>query len=168
MAAILYSAKTNKTARDHEMSVEEMAFIDLLAAGWDRRDAYLVAMRAGETWTPSALDKAAREICARAGAKRRLKELRNVVSNGTVDAEDMTDEEVKDAVSKENMLRDLVYARTKTKRGSKEWLDLNKMIADITRMKNDEIKTEDNTVHFYLPLTCNKCSLYNKYNDNNF
>ena len=44
--------------------------------------------------------------------------------------------------------------------GSKEWLDTNKMIADITRMKQEEVKTEDNTVHYFIPLTCHKCSLY--------
>lgn len=34
------------------------------------------------------------------------------------------------------------------------------MIADITQIKKDEIKEEDTTVHFYLPLSCNNCSLY--------
>ena len=28
------------------------------------------------------------------------------------------------------------------------------------RMKQEEVKTEDNTVHYFIPLTCHKCSLY--------
>ena len=43
---------------------------------------------------------------------------------------------------------------------SKEWLEIKKMIADITQAKRDEIQTEDNTIHYYLPLTCSQCSLY--------
>ena len=63
-------------------------------------------------------------------------------------------------ISKEAMLKDLAKARKKMTFGSKEWLDTNKMIADITRMKQEEVKTEDNTVHYFIPLTCHKCSLY--------
>ena len=34
-------------------------------------------------------------------------------------------------------------------------------LADLQQMKKDPVdETEDNTVHYYLPLTCYKCSLY--------
>lgn len=34
-------------------------------------------------------------------------------------------------------------------------------LADLQQMKKDPVdETEDNTVHYYLPLTCHKCSLY--------
>ena len=33
-------------------------------------------------------------------------------------------------------------------------------IADLQRMKQDENKDEQELVHFYLPLTCKRCSLY--------
>jgi hypothetical protein len=35
-------------------------------------------------------------------------------------------------------------------------------IADLQRMKQDENKDEQELVHFYLPLTCKRCSLYEK------
>jgi hypothetical protein len=33
-------------------------------------------------------------------------------------------------------------------------------IADLQRMKQDENKDETELTHFYLPLTCKRCSLY--------
>lgn len=74
----------------------------------------------------------------------------------------VSDEDIASELSKENQLRKLIAARKKYdgKEGCKEWIDLTKMIADITQIKKDEIKEEDTTVHFYLPLSCNNCSLY--------
>jgi hypothetical protein len=42
----------------------------------------------------------------------------------------------------------------------KEKSDILMKIADLQRMKQDETKDEEELVHFYLPLTCEKCSLY--------
>ncbi len=63
-------------------------------------------------------------------------------------------------LSKENQLRDLLVAKKKAVIGSSDWLKIVQTIADITQAKKDEIQTEDNTIHYYLPLTCSQCSLY--------
>ena len=165
---ILYSKKTKALAKSYDLSVNELAFADLIAAGWDTADAFF-AIQEGETWTMAAVEKAAREILARTTVKKRIRELRkgdlNEMAKETIKGKEpstMNDDDVMKQLSKENMLRDLFIARKKMVAGSKDWLETNKMIADITRMKQEEVKTEDNTVHFYLPLTCNKCSLYQK------
>ena len=44
----------------------------------------------------------------------------------------------------------------------KDRADLLMKIADLQRMKQEENIAEDNTVHFYLPVTCHMCDLYNK------
>lgn len=159
---ILYSQKTRRLAASYSLQPDELAFADLIAAGWDKTDAYFTALRMGDTWTKQAVDRAVRELCARNGVKKRIKDLRypNTEVKPEPEDEDVTSENVMNKVSKEQMLLDLATARSKMKFGSKEWLDTNKMIADITRMKQEEIKTEDNTVHYYLPITCKKCSLY--------
>ena len=165
--SILYSKKTRTLAGAYSLTPEELAFADLIAAGWDVTDAYFVAFRKNETWTANAIAKEARMIMAKIGVKKRIKELRRgdlneeaKSANNIVKAAPEGDEDVMKALSKENMLRDLYLARKKMTVGSKDWLDTNKMIADITRMKQEEVKTEDNTVHFFLPLTCEHCSLY--------
>lgn len=42
----------------------------------------------------------------------------------------------------------------------KDRLDALMKIADLQQMKKEETKTEEDKVHFYLPLTCHHCELY--------
>ena len=44
----------------------------------------------------------------------------------------------------------------------KDRADLLMKIADLQRMKQEENIAEDNTVHFYVPVTCHMCDLYNR------
>lgn len=83
--------------------------------------------------------------------------------------DDISMEEALSMSTKEETLKDLIIAKSKMKRGSKEWLDTTKLIADLQQMKKDIVEEEDTTVHYYLPLTCNRCSLYlaNKKKNNN-
>lgn len=156
-----FSKKTQRRAASYSLTPNELAFIDLVACGWDLQDAYLLTMDEGYEWTANAIDTAARELKARLEAKKRVSDIRaSFTPKETKTRSNDEDEDITKALSKEAMLRDLYLARKKMTPGSKDWLDTNKMIADITRMKQEEIKTEDNTVHFFLPLTCNKCSLY--------
>ena len=80
-------------------------------------------------------------------------------------------------LTKEKILSDLLMARKGTAEGSKEWSDLTKMIADIAKVKQDEIKVDDEPIKYFLPAhyptSCKDCLLAlnnckNKgYDDNN-
>lgn len=158
MAEYVFSLKTRKTASEYELTPHQLAFVDLIHAGWDRKDAYVLTMQLKASHSASAIDREARELLARLPVKRRLKELKVGVTD--VNDEKVVSDDISEAISKEQTLRDLYVARKQYKAGSKEWIELTKMIADITKMKNDEIIKEDNTVHFYLPMTCSRCRLY--------
>lgn len=70
-------------------------------------------------------------------------------------------------LSKEMQLKELLLAKQKFPVGSKEWLDVKKMIADISRVKQDDLQDEDELVHFYVPIQCHNCSLYLKAKEKN-
>ena len=55
-------------------------------------------------------------------------------------------------MSKETMLYKLQTAKSLKSKDSKEWIDINEMIIDVTRMKQDDVQTENNTIHHYLPV----------------
>ena len=55
-------------------------------------------------------------------------------------------------MSNENMLDDRQTAKQKMTVGTKEWLDTNKLIVDVTRMKQDEVVNEETTIHYFLPV----------------
>lgn len=169
-----YTKKVIDEAARYKLNPDELAITDLVIAGWPKDVAYKLIYRVGETWSPAAVKKEASEVLAKAGSVRRRYEhdaLKKEEEEETKEAYQYqrekereavtgTEKELLNAVSKENMLLDLVKARKRMVAGSKDWLDINKMIAELTRMKQDEVKTEDTTVHFYLPMQCHQCSLY--------
>lgn len=165
-----FGKRTKKIAMAYSLSVEELAYADLVACGWEVNDAYRMAFRLGETWTEDAVRREARVVSANSSVKKRIREVRKgelndaalKATSGNTETPEEDEKSLLEEVSKEQMLKDLVKARRSLKSGTKEWNEMNKLIVEITRMKHEELKTEDNTVHYYLPLTCNKCSLYKK------
>lgn len=148
---------------------ETKVFCDLIVAGWDKEDAYIFSRLWNSTYSPlmnrqdmdkllsenifvsSYIDEKMKEVSAK--KKKAAKEESKTVI-------EVTETDIADELSKETQLTELIRAKKMHPEGSKEWLDIKKMIADITRVKQDEIKDEDDLVHFYLPLQCYNCSLY--------
>lgn len=167
-----YPQKIVKEAALYKLNPDELAIADLVSSGWASDVAFRLIYRVGASWLPEVVKREARTIMAKEGVKMRMKDNRARITEADkakaeegkkpVNIDDEEDKAMLESVSKENMLLDLVKARTKMTVGSKDWLDVNKMIADLTRMKQDEVKTEDTTVHFYLPIKCHQCSLYIK------
>lgn len=46
---ILYSQKMRSIADAYNLQPDELAFADLVSAGWDKTDAFFTAFRTGET-----------------------------------------------------------------------------------------------------------------------
>ncbi len=167
-----YPQKVVKEAALYKINPDELAIADLVSCGWPADTAFRLVYRVGASWLPEAVKREAKTISSSEGFKKRTKENRARVmeadkakaetAKNPINVGNDDDKAMLESVSKENMLLDLVKARTKMTVGSKDWLDVNKMIADLTRMKQDEVKTEDTTVHFYLPIKCHQCSLYIK------
>lgn len=155
----IYDKSTEKLAKEYNLTPDELAIVDLVSCGWTRKEAFKLVYRVGESWSPQALRDALNELFNKEGAKMRRKENSKEVPV-PVTEERTTDANILESVSKENTLRDLIKAREKMVSGSKDWIEITKMIADITRMKQDEVKTEDNTITFYLPVTCHRCPMY--------
>ena len=151
--------------------VKEKAFADLLALGWKDKDAYLISGLYNPVYNLEMNKKNMNALLSQdkdfmdyltfinKRVNRRQKESEK---EEEFLVEGVSDEDIASELSKENQLRKLIAARKKYdgKEGCKEWIDLTKMIADITQIKKDEIKEEDTTTHFYLPISCNNCSLY--------
>lgn len=160
------SQKTSKLCRGLKLTPEQMAFADLLACGWEPSDAYIVAFRCGSTWTKKALKDEVEKVSNFAPVKDRMDETKSVLSQRQKEAiKNTTNKERNDvigsAMSKEKMLYDLQTAKVGMQPGSKEWIDINKLIVDVTRMKQDEVQTENNTIHHFLPVQyptgCHDC-----------
>lgn len=178
------STKTSKVCKVFKLSAEALAFADLCAVGWEPSDAYIVAFRKGATWIKRALKESVEKLLENESVKNRIAETQRVLSERQKDAIKQTAKKERNAVvdtamSKEQMLYDLQTAVTSMTPGSKEWLDTKKLIVDVTRMKQDEVISEETTIHHFLPeryptgcqdclyQRCDSCKYKKAYSENN-
>lgn len=165
---VKFSSTTARKAKDAKLKIRELAFADLIASGWKEFDAFMITLY-DAAYTGLANKQAMHDIlCTNTNLANYIK--RKTAYNSRKEQKTDLDEnpareqaeaiDVAAELTKEQQLTDLIRARKKHPTGSKEWIDLSKLIADITQAKKDEIKEEDTTIHYYLPLSCRDCSLY--------
>ena len=135
--------------------VHYMIYADLRACGWTMRNAWMVAFNGqGTSWAKDMLEKEMNRLESLESVQKRIEE---VTGGRTSDKEELTPEELAKATSKEKILSDLVIAQRRQKQGSPDWLKTTALIADYNKIKQDEIDTENNVVHYYIPLSMPRC-----------
>lgn len=140
--------------------VEYYIYACLRATGWSISDAWNVAFQnKGANWTKAALKAEQSKLEGLQSVQKCIAELSH-----TEEKEKISPEELAKETSKEQILADLVIAKRGLKKGTKEWNDLTKMIADYSQIKKDELQVEDTTIHYYLPInyptSCADCLLF--------
>ena len=134
------------------------------AAGIGINDAWnLTFQNAGLTWDKNRLKAEQQKLENLEGVQLFISELKKERENKS-QIEEISADDLAKATSKEAILSDLLKARKFVKQNSKEWLDMTAKIADYARIKQDEIKEEDTTIHYYLPVnypkTCKDCLIW--------
>lgn len=165
---IKVSRKTQTICNQYRMKPETMAFADLVAVGWEPEDAWAVAMRIGVTWKKSALQEEIKGVLAKQQCIERINAVKSVLRKNQIEKIENSNKKdiegiLERATSKEQMLIDLQTTLESTPAGTKEWLDIKKLIVEVSRMKQDTIKTDDTTIHYVLPVnyptSCDNCLL---------
>ena len=154
-----YTKSFRTECRRSALDLQERIMADLMSVGYRDQDAYVAAFGFNPQYSDEYNKEQIRKITERPEFVRYLDRARKRIA-GKHEEENPEEEFDPSLVSKERILQDLLLARKKVARGSREWIDMTKQIADITQAKKDEIKEEDTTILYYLPLTCNNCELY--------
>lgn len=138
-------------------SPEYKIYADLRAAGNAMRDSWAIAFQGyGFNWPKETLEREMNKLESLESVQKRIAEVQGKKAKNE-DAEELSSEELAKATSKEQILKDLVLAQRKAKYGSPEWLKIVASIADYNKIKQDEIDTENNVVHYYIPLLMPRC-----------
>ena len=163
--ALLKKCKTNKLK-----TPMHKVFCDLILSGWEKEDAYAFSGLWNPTYSTlmniqdmNHLLKEDAGVVEYIEAKVKEQEaLKKKAKKAIEQAEkqELTEIDMATELSKEAQLKELLSAKALHPVGSKEWLDIKKMIADISRVKQDDIQDEEDVVHFYVPIQCHNCSLY--------
>lgn len=163
MSEYTLSAYMYKLKKQYNMAdISYLIYADLRAAGWGKGDAWSVAFQGqGLNWAKAELIREIEKLEALDSVQTRIAD---VQGSSTPKNDEITAEELAKDTSKEAILRKLVAAEKKAKKGSPEWIKIVALEADYNKIKQDEIDVENNTVHFHLPVnyptSCKNCLLY--------
>lgn len=139
-------------------------YASLRGSGMSMRDSWAIAFQGyGFNWPKGELEREMNILESQESVQNRIAEVQGKKAKNE-NSDELTQEELIKATSKEEILRNLVIAQREQKFGSPEWQKTTAMIADYSKIKQDEIDTENNTVLFYLPVayprTCSDCLLF--------
>ena len=132
-------------------------YASLRGSGMPMRDCWAIAFQGeGFNWPKDVLEREMNILESQESVQKRIAEVQGRKAKNE-NADELTQEELIKATSKEEILRNLVIAQRKQKFGSPEWQKTTAMIADYSKIKQDEIDTENNVVHYYIPLSMPRC-----------
>lgn len=139
-------------------------YASLRGSGMPMRDCWAISFQGeGFNWTKDVLEREMNKLESLESVQKRIAEVQGKKAKNE-NSDELTQEELIKATSKEEILRNLVIAQRKQKLGSPEWQKTTAMIADYSKIKQDELQTEDTTCHFYLPINYptgkNDCLLF--------
>lgn len=139
-------------------------YASLRGSGMSARDSWAIAFQGeGFNWPKDTLEREMNKLESLESVQIRIAEVQGKKAKNE-SADELSPEELAKATSKEQILTDLVIARRRMKEGTKEWTEQTRLIAEYARIKQDELQTEDSTVHFYLPINYptgkNDCLLF--------
>ena len=132
-------------------------YASLRGSGMSVRDSWAVAFQGeGFNWPKDTLEREMNKLESLESVQTRIAEVQGKKAKNE-NSDELTQEELIKATSKEEILRNLVIAQRKQKFGSPEWQKTTAMIADYSKIKQDEIDTENNVIHYYIPLSMPRC-----------
>lgn len=163
-----FTIKAKRLAKKYGLTVDKLAMADLVAIGWEPVDAWHMCVRTGLTWDKGALEKEANKLVTSVSFQERIAAVRSSLSAAQLEKfvaerEGIRKKDLKKKTSKDSLLQDLLAARENVKPGTLDYAKMTMQIADLTNAKKEETVKEDTTVHYFLPLRCSECELYNKF-----
>lgn len=156
--------KLKNLCEEANMDYESFAIANLVAGGLSEKDAYyLVCGR--ESSAPDAYEMGKlRKIISDSSFQLYVEKKRKVIEK-TVKKK-FEDKQANDEtfsgglLSKDDVATELLRIAKELPRSSKERADILMKYSDLLQMKKDEVKDEEKLVHFYLPVSCYNCPLY--------
>lgn len=163
-----YSVKLVKKEKKYGLNPQEMAYISLIYSGWHPKDALLVTGIIERAGSYNIFLSNQKRISEKVGYKKYITD-DEVLSKRPMPMDDEDDDPVNDETqrrirrkklrNKDAVLIELEKVLPSLK--GKERVDVIMKIADLQQMKKGTTKDkDDDLVQFFLPLTCNYCSLF--------
>ena len=154
---MVYSKRVTDLQQIYQLTPDDVFFCMLVASGASRGEAYATIFRPRSTKIETAQRGAAQLAKDKPGINKLIRSFEDNRAAFLPEEEEKAGNVVqyrdKDAVLS-GLEQTLPYLR------GKDRADVLMKIADLQQMKKDENTEEEETVHYYLPLQCYRCSLF--------
>jgi hypothetical protein len=150
--------KLNLADNDKE-AVEAMAMADLMCLGYNETDAYLITHRDQRIFGDDFIRTKIANIVSTPEFIKYSEKRARAMKRDSAKIEEDPDDTSDQLPDKEKVARELWTIAKSLPVGSKERAEVASRYADLMQMKKDVVEEED-TIHYYLPLSCDKCELY--------
>ena len=158
-----YTRKFKTECSKAKLDPQVRAMAELMVQGWSAQDSF-VALGFNKPHLTDEYNKQQIESITTDSnfckyIESRQRSIRRNVSR-QVDVDEEEDSAPVKLLSKEEVLQEALQTAMLLPKNDPKRVDVLMRFADLAQMKKEEIKEEDSTIHFYLPLSCNNCSLY--------
>lgn len=159
-----YSRKFKTECSKAKLDPQVRAMAELMVQGWTPQDAFIAVgfnkPALSDEYNKSQIEKYITDPDFNTYMESRRKAIkRGILKQYDPEAEEDESAKVK-LLTKEEVLQEALRSALSLPVNDKNRVEILMKYSDLAQMKKEEIKEEDTLIHYYLPLTCNNCSLY--------
>lgn len=160
-----YTRKFKTECNKAKLDPQVRAMAELMVQGWTPQDAFIATgfnkPALSDEYNKQQIEKLITDSDFNAYMEARRKSIkRGILKQYEATTEEDDDRAKIKLMSKEEILQEALQSALSLPVNDKNRVEILMKYADLAQMKKEEIKEEDNTIHYYLPLSCNNCSLY--------
>jgi hypothetical protein len=160
-----YSRKFKTECSKAKLDPQVRAMAELMVQGWTPQDAYIAVgfnkPALSDEYNKSQIEKYITDTDFNVYMESRRKSIkRGILKQYTSESEEEEEEVKVKLMTKEEILQQALQSALSLPVNDKNRVEILMKYADLAQMRKESVEAEDNTIHYYLPLTCNNCSLY--------
>ena len=162
-----YTRKFKNETAKLKLDYKARAMAELMLAGWSEQDAFIVLElnkpHLSDDYNKRQLESITLDDNFLKYMEQRQKAIKRGILKSSVQKDEEDDDEIKiDLLDKESVLKEMIKSAMSLPVNDINRINILQKYSELQQMKKDEVKEEDTTVHYYLPLSCYNCSLFLK------
>lgn len=159
-----YSRKFKTECSKAKLDPQVRAMAELMVQGWTPQDAYIAVgfnkPALSDEYNKSQIEKYITDTDFNVYMESRRKSIKRGILKTSVSQEE-DDEQINiPLLDKESVLKEMIKSAMSLPVNDVNRINILQKYSELQQMKKDEVKEEETLIHYYLPLTCNNCSLY--------
>lgn len=158
-----YTTKLKTECKRIGLDAKSKAFADLIALGWDEKDVFIALEYYRSTYSEQYNKQQLESFLNDPSMIRYLSGTRSNIRKKAAAVNEAQQEETAKEVkqmTKEDVLSELVTMLQILDKKDPRRVEILMKYSELQRFKQEEIRDEEKLVHYYMPITCKNCSLY--------